>query len=339
MMTTVQHVQRKCGCGGGEETATSKAAMPSAFAGSRFAANLTSTPVMLQRIGDTTRVPAGMSCPVATDSPAAVTNHLLFPLGSALLNAIQKSEIEALVRSWRSAGASAPVRIDGFASTDGTDELNWSLSCRRALAVQTEVLRPSSGRTPGVPSSFVRALAQGETTEFGPTLADNRRATIETTAGLTPPPVTCGTAPPCPIGTSGAPLLINPGIPSGSLCRGACGANCPDSCTREPDVTLCIPDSTGACHVECTYTGILNCGTHQGCRDHDACYDDCAARLGERDLCPSGSCHCDCDVACIRDHSFLDCAAWARGGGTFDGRLRFSNPPTAAGPAPGGCPP
>jgi hypothetical protein len=69
------------------------------------------------------------------------------------------------------------VRIDGFASTDGPEPLNWTLSCNRANAVALELKTPSGGG-PGIPAGLLDIFAQGETSEFSPDLEPNRRATI-----------------------------------------------------------------------------------------------------------------------------------------------------------------
>lgn len=95
------------------------------------------------------------------------------------------------------AGASDLVRIDGFSSTDGTDEANWTLSCQRAEAVLAELTSPSSRTTPGIPAGFIEEFAQGETDEFGRTFAPNRRAQITTKLVL--PPLSL-VAPACPAG-------------------------------------------------------------------------------------------------------------------------------------------
>jgi outer membrane protein OmpA-like peptidoglycan-associated protein len=155
-------------------------------------------PNALQRFGDPTKVPAGLGCPVAVSSPLApVTNIFMFGTGSFKLNAVQIAELEDFVRAWHDAGGTDHVRIDGFTSTDGTDESNWTLSCQRAEAVLAELTSPSSRDTPGIPASFIKEIAQGETTEFGATDVNNRRAQITTTLVL--PPVSL-VAPACPLG-------------------------------------------------------------------------------------------------------------------------------------------
>jgi outer membrane protein OmpA-like peptidoglycan-associated protein len=155
---------------------------------------------VVQRLGDLTKVPAGLGCPVANSTPAApVTNVFTFAQNSFTLNAVQIAELEDFVRAWHHAGTSDHVRIDGFASTEGTDEFNWTLSCQRAEAVLAALTSPPSRTTPGIPAGFIEEFAQGETDEFGTTLASNRRAQITTT--LVIPPVSL-IAPACPLGSS-----------------------------------------------------------------------------------------------------------------------------------------
>jgi outer membrane protein OmpA-like peptidoglycan-associated protein len=155
---------------------------------------------VLQRLGDLTKVPRGLGCPVAASTPAPpVTNVFMFAQGSFVLSAVQIAELEDFVRAWHHAGASDHIRIDGFASTEGTDEFNWTLSCQRAEAVLAELTSPSSRTTPGIPAGFIEEFAQGETDEFGTTLPPNRRAQITTT--LVIPPASF-VAPVCPFGSA-----------------------------------------------------------------------------------------------------------------------------------------
>ncbi len=77
----------------------------------------------------------------------------------------------------------------------------------------------------------------------------------------------------------------DPGIARGSLCRGACGTNC-DNCKTD-EVKVTVPGGT------CTYN-ILSCPCHQGCIEHDKCYDKCADE-GE-----GSRCNRKCDAAAYR---------------------------------------
>lgn len=142
----------------------------------------------------------------------------------------------------------------------------------------------------------------------------------------------------CPIGTNGAPNLRDPGIASGAQCRGACGEDCPiDRCDQVADITIPVSDSAGK-EYTCIYKDVLNCLTHQGCRDHDACYDGCAAS-GENSL--FGPCHQKCNNECFEKWGNAQCGAWSDITGyrgdyylnpDFDGVLLFSNPPELVGP-------
>jgi outer membrane protein OmpA-like peptidoglycan-associated protein len=130
----------------------------------------------LQRLGDLDKIPAGLPCATESTTPSPITDSILFENRISALNATNHAQIENVVLNWRAAGANQTVRIDGFASQRGTDELNWRLSCERAMAVANDLMHPSSG-TPGIPASFISIFMAGETAEFGPE-SENRRATI-----------------------------------------------------------------------------------------------------------------------------------------------------------------
>ncbi len=114
---------------------------------------------------------------------------------------------------------------------------------------------------------------------------------------------------------------VDPHIPSGATCRGACGGGCPRTCE---DFTLCVDDESSSGH--CDYTG-KRCGTHQGCREHDDCYDACGPR-GVLDL-GVWRCRRACDLGCIRRYGLAQCRSWMTGAGPYDGELSFTDPPVA----------
>ncbi len=160
-------------------------------------------------------------------------------------------------------------------------------------------------------------------------------------SGLIPPSPCVGAGPAprptpttCPIGLPLAPDVKDPGIPSKALCRGACGYNCPGFCKPLGDLQVIVPTASGDYYI-CTYPAVIECGTHQGCRDHDNCYDCCAASgfstIGD-------ICHLACDCGCLLTHGASNCPTWALGGGPFDGTLLFADPPFAVGPLPGPIP-
>jgi outer membrane protein OmpA-like peptidoglycan-associated protein len=150
----------------------------------------------IQRLGDLTKVPPGLACEVASDSPPAPVDSLLYANDVSALSGPLVAQIATFLTSWRAAGATAPVRVDGYASERGTDEHNWTLSCDRATAVAAELSAPSGGGA-GVPAALIRTVAQGETAEFGAEAA-NRRVTIASSLAAPTPP-----APP--------PACANPG--------------------------------------------------------------------------------------------------------------------------------
>jgi hypothetical protein len=152
----------------------------------------------------------------------------------------------------------------------------------------------------------------------------------------------------CPIGTKSAPLLRQSGLSSGALCRGACGIDCPpERCTRVADVTVPFEGGT------CVYRNVVSCPSHQGCRDHDACYDICTEQLGDTSLL-MGTCHGICNQRCYDQFGYSNCLLWAAIPGiansrmsrmvdssaspTFDKSLLFSDEPVFK-PAPASLPP
>lgn len=152
----------------------------------------------LRRLGDLTKVPSGMSCPVAVDSPVDVVEQLTFATAISALDPSQKTIIATFVTSWQALGGTTDVRVDGYASKPGRDEFNWQLSCDRAEAVVAELMSPSSGAAAsvaGVPASQIDIFAHGETDEFSTTgRGTDRRTTISSPAPL--PPVSPPSAPP-----------------------------------------------------------------------------------------------------------------------------------------------
>jgi hypothetical protein len=73
---------------------------------------------------------------------------------------------------------------------------------------------------------------------------------------------------------------INEEGPCNALCRGACGADCePNNCAQSEEIR-CEKDEAGNnTGMEFKYQ-IYDCGLHQGCIDHDNCYDQCNAEYG-----------------------------------------------------------
>jgi outer membrane protein OmpA-like peptidoglycan-associated protein len=140
----------------------------------------------IQCLGDLSKVPP-MSCDVANSSSTGLPgDSFLFTTSSSSLTADQRKDVAIFAESWKAGGAKDTIRVDGFASKSGTDELNWRLSCDRALSVASEL------RNNGVPDAMITIFAQGETSEFGAEV-NNQRAEITVIAAPVPPSITSET--------------------------------------------------------------------------------------------------------------------------------------------------
>ena len=96
-----------------------------------------------------------------------------------------------------------------------------------------------------------------------------------------------------------------------SMCRGACGKGCPDTCSQS--VTLeCL--NTERVRRVVSYS----CGTHRGCRDHDNCLDAC--RVNAQGL----DCDSYCHTQAIEAWGLERTTSWAMGSEPFDSApIRF----------------
>ena len=131
--------------------------------------------------------PADKGCPPATDQPYLDDNQYLwvkFSVGSSSLEESSKEFIDEAVGKWILSPTSQPVRIDGFASTDGNAEMNWLLSCERAKSAKAELENPSD-KGSGIPTSSIVYFAHGETNRFSSSDQSQNRIAIIT--GITVP--------------------------------------------------------------------------------------------------------------------------------------------------------
>ncbi len=94
-------------------------------------------------------------------------------------------------------------------------------------------------------------------------------------------------------------------------CRGACGGGCPKSCALE--VFYECAGSSQLRRVEA-----FTCGTHQGCREHDACLDTCLQSNPD-----SGDCQAQCDATAMEVYGLESSASWLLGNGPYDGETTF----------------
>lgn len=130
----------------------------------------------------------------------------------------------------------------------------------------------------------------------------------------------------------------DPGIGSGALCRGTCGADCADGSCEGERRPLIVCENRGDAHVWHTYEGYETCGSHQGCRDHDACYDMMAETIWGFGGFMLGPGYRACDLDAVCQHGFQTSVGWAGGGGPYDRRLRYADArvetPGCVGPCP-----
>jgi len=119
-----------------------------------------------------------------------------------------------------------------------------------------------------------------------------------------------------------------------ALCRGACGPDCPETC-KESFYWECI-DANRFRLVQ-----TFDCGTHQGCREHDDCLDKCSerfpgsARSEYKDFKGwkrarnfyTADCSFECHKQCPLTNDPVSCAHWIPGHESpvrpFDGRTVF----------------
>src|SRR5438046_9490755 len=97
-------------------------------------------------MGDPSKIPPGFPCAIADyTSQSSGEENILFENRVAALTADQMLTIDNLAFNWNVSGKADKIRVDGYASKPGSDELNWRLSCSRALAVSHELPDPSDG--------------------------------------------------------------------------------------------------------------------------------------------------------------------------------------------------
>jgi hypothetical protein len=123
-------------------------------------------------------------------------------------------------------------------------------------------------------------------------------------------------------GTRREPKLKEPDGPTGAKCRGACGPDCPDTCKTVGSYNEQY--EVGGCGYLIEFPNALLCGTHAGCRTHDACFDAAVAN-GETQL--GGPRHVQCNWEANTRYGPLNTTAWARGLGPYDNWWYFVDDP------------
>jgi outer membrane protein OmpA-like peptidoglycan-associated protein len=132
---------------------------------------------------DISKVPPPPFC-VPVTGPGHVSGKLdfEFPLSGVSLDTKQLTDIASYAATWKKAGGVQDLQINGWASCEGDQRLNWRLSCQRAEVVKQKLV--DNGVTPGKVATF----AHGASSEFSTSdLKPNRRA-ILTESALPPGP-------------------------------------------------------------------------------------------------------------------------------------------------------
>jgi outer membrane protein OmpA-like peptidoglycan-associated protein len=171
--------------------------------------------MQIQRLGDVSQIPGGLACPIAHDSPGVSDLDIIFRVNSARLSSSDEAAIDNFVNYWQTSGMKPALRLDGYASPEGPDSINWTLSCNRAMSVKIALMSPPGGG-PGIPASHIEIMAHGETSEFAGANSPNRRASIKM-QGVSPNP-----DPPGPVQTRVIPCSA---MPREIINRGGCGAD------------------------------------------------------------------------------------------------------------------
>lgn len=294
---------------------------------------------------------------------------IYFPTDKSELDENDRRVVRKVAEYVRTAALNTRVEVEfhGYADERGEKGYNQMLSKERAQSVKELLLTLIAG-APGALRNVFLGEPTGHGEEEGETPGDSaeelaryRRVDVKVwPPGLSQPPESEpepeSKPPPCPDVPEGAhprDPSNQPGeaypqqdLRSESLCRGACGANCPDTCNNNITHCVCITNEAGK-HYTCRYPA-LECPTHQGCREHDECYDRCVEE-GETEMCPRttlagyvagtverdevDNCHCLCDFDCIDQHGWNTCLQWADGEGPTDGqRVFFTGDPDRTGP-------
>ncbi len=96
-------------------------------------------------------------------------NPIQFGSGSDVILAESTTTLDQAVTILSAADAEVRLEVQGYTDTVGGDGFNLELSERRAAAVRQYLVDA------GIPDSTLTSRGLGETTEFGPEFADNRR--------------------------------------------------------------------------------------------------------------------------------------------------------------------
>lgn len=104
--------------------------------------------------------------------------------------------------------------------------------------------------------------------------------------------------------------------PGDSMCRGACGADCEENNCGEPEREWRCVQKDGRNTGEKQRWKRYTCGEHEGCIEHDACFDNCKAVFGVGSW-ESGICMRGCDTQAAMGYGAGQGIEWAQGYGPY----------------------
>lgn len=131
----------------------------------------------IQRAGDPAAIPPGLSCTTDLRTGRPTGTDVLFTVGRATITPAHTADLTTFVTAWTAGGGTDDVVVHGYASTEGHQAANWTLSCDRAAAVRAELVRL------GIPAVRISVVAHGESTDFSASRDPNQRAVVTTRAG------------------------------------------------------------------------------------------------------------------------------------------------------------
>lgn len=141
---------------------------------------------VIHRAGDPAAIPPGFDCPTDLTPGRPAGTDILFTVGSPAITAAHTLQLTTFRATWLAAGGTDDILVHGYASADGDQGPNWTLSCDRAKAVQAELQRL------GIPAVRISVVAHGESTDFSTSKGPNRHAVVSTSSSILPLPLIGG---------------------------------------------------------------------------------------------------------------------------------------------------
>jgi outer membrane protein OmpA-like peptidoglycan-associated protein len=147
-----------------------------AMAGRGTAQRHSTTKPRVQRAGDPAAIPPGLPCPTDLTPGRPAGTDLPFAKGRSDITPAHRTELTTFRATWLAGGGTDDILVHGYASTEGEQAANWTLSCDRAEAVQAELTRL------GIPPVRISVVAHGESTDFSAAPGPNQHAVVSSSA-------------------------------------------------------------------------------------------------------------------------------------------------------------